>query len=1052
MHKDSKGIMEELYMESKVYPETKLIQKLGLDEYVETLSMHAANVIGNKIRSLADENNFTDIYELLNQVHQITDGNANSEFHLPLSMITYSETLEELPLKEDLFLSRVDVLYNDAHKIKNFFKTLSYEMKTADEVFFLVSFIRMSGAQLLTRELIDLEKRNIPVKILTTTYLNVTEAKAIRHLQQFKNVELKILPLKNESFHTKAYLFKRNSNLNTVIIGSSNISHSALINGHELNVKIPHSEHLPAFDQTKLFFNKMWALPNAVAADENFLRQYEKYQNQQKNSEMSSFTFERSEEYMVEPRIDPNEMQKEALKNLSFTRNQGQSKGVIIAATGTGKTYLSAFDVQRFQPNRLLFIAHREELVNGAIKTFTSLFNDEDLCGKITGTSKQYDKRFIFSTIQSLSKDKTLEMFDKDAFDYIIVDEFHHAEAATYKKVLSYFEPQFLLGLTATPERMDGRDVLSLCDNNVVYEIRLRDALEAKLLAPFHYFGLSDLTVDYDQVKVTNGHYEEHSLTKALSTFERVESIIEKIHQYGFDGDTLHGLGFCVNIDHAKFMSNELNERGFETIYLTGEDSVEHRSSMIKRLEDPTDKLTIIFTVNIFNEGIDIPRVNLMLFLRPTESSTIFIQQLGRGLRKIDNKEYVTVLDFIGNYRKSFIIPLALSGQYNSKAFDVDSLRVSVAHEFADTAAGSFAQLDPIAQREILERLETIKLNPTEILKEMYFQFKHDLGRSPEIMDFLYSEEAPSLTFFLYKHKSWVKTKKSMRDLSSFDELLLSDEIKMSLIERIEGMLPLKWPYEFAVYKLGMLKSDISVLDVRLWLSKRFSIHIEPNSHDTLIERAMIRLSNLRPKQQMALGIYANNVFTFSPETFQLLKEEGFRDYLNERLDYGLIEFSRTFKREDMLQNSKRLALYNNYSRNELIFLFEAKVAENTWREGISRVDNHYLLFINLNKSEDIAESIRYKDSFRDPSTFMWQSENRASHSSGRGQDYVHHKEKGFHIHLFVRKFTQLHNMTLPFTYLGEVDYVSSHGDKPMNIIWKLHNPVPEDLYHDLIR
>ena len=270
MANHSKGIMEELYLLSKDYPETQLIQKLGLDEYVETLSMHAANAIGEKLRVLADENNFSEIYEILNKVHKIIDDENEVKFQLPLSMITYSETLGEMPLEEDLFLSRVDVLYNDAHKIKNFFKTLSYEMKTADEVLFLVSFIRMSGVQLLTRELIDLEKRNIPVKILTTTYLNVTEAKAIRHFQQFRNVELKILPLKNESFHTKAYLFKRNSNLNTVIIGSSNLSHSALINGHELNVKIPHSEHLPAFDQTKLFFNKMWNLPNAINADEDF--------------------------------------------------------------------------------------------------------------------------------------------------------------------------------------------------------------------------------------------------------------------------------------------------------------------------------------------------------------------------------------------------------------------------------------------------------------------------------------------------------------------------------------------------------------------------------------------------------------------------------------------------------------------------------------------------------------------------------------------------------------------------------------------------------------
>ncbi|MCZ8535254.1 DUF3427 domain-containing protein [Psychrobacillus psychrodurans] len=1050
MDNNKKGVIEEIYLTKKKYPDSRLVQKLSIDEYVETLTMHAANIIGNRLRSLANEDKFKEIFNLIDQVHDIV-GQEEKEFSQPLSMITYSEGHSNIPIKEDLFLTRVDVLYNDSHKIKNFFKTLSYEMQTADEIFFLVSFVRMSGVQLLTRELVDLEKRNVPIKVLTTTYLNITETKAIRHLLKFKNVEVKILPLKNESFHTKAYLFKRNSQQNTVIIGSSNLSHSALINGHELNVKIPHTQHMPAYAQTMEFFDKMWIHEKAVSPTEEFLTKYEQHQKVE-TVLVPSFTYETNAPYLTDIGIQPNEMQREALKNLVFTRKNGHTKGIIIAATGTGKTYLSAFDAQQFKPKRILFIAHREELLNNAIRTFSTLFQDEFLCGKITGTKKEFDKRFIFSTIQSLSKDETLTSFKKDEFDYIIIDEFHHAESPTYRKIIDYFNPKFLLGLTATPERMDGRNILELCENNIIYEIRLRDALEAKLLAPFHYFGVSDKTIDYDQINLINGHYEEQSLVKALSTFSRVEFIINKIETYGYDGSTLHGLGFCVNIEHAKFMNEEFNRRGYVTECLTGEDSVEYRTNIIGRLEDPNDNLSIIFTVNIFNEGIDIPKINLMLFLRPTESSTVFIQQLGRGLRRVENKEYVTILDFIGNYKKSFIIPLALSGQYNAKAFDADSLRVAVSHEFADAPGGSVVQLDPIAQREILERLENIRFNPKEVLKEMYLQFKHELGRSPELTDFLYTEEAPSLTFFLYNHKSWVNTKKYMKDLNPFDEWIFSNDFRYEVVERIESMLPIKWPYEYAIIYLSKFKTEISVDDIVIWIAKRFDLEIKHTEHKTLILRAMDRLSNRFKKQTWIFGELIKESFYVNNQIIKLFNNDIYFNYVKERLEYGLIDFRRTFRTELTLGQEIKLALYRNYTRNELMFIFEAKVPEGTWREGVSKVDNHYLLFINLNKAENVEDHLLYKDFFKDPSTFHWQSQNKTAHHSSQGQEYIHHQEKNIHIHLFIRKYSKMHGMTLPFMYLGEIDYVSSHGDKPMNIIWKLHQPVPEDLYHDLIR
>ncbi|WP_244151157.1 DUF3427 domain-containing protein [Parageobacillus thermantarcticus] len=958
---------------------------------------------------------------------------------------------------EDLFLSRLNLLHNDKHSMKNFFKALKYEMLTADSVDFMVSFIRMSGLQLIIRPLLELEKRNIPVRIITSTYLGITEVKALQKLMEFSNVQVKIIDTQKESFHTKAYMFHRNSGLNTVIIGSSNLSHSALMNGHELNVKLPDTSFLPIYEQTKRIFDQIWNSEETVALDSEFVHYYSEFIEAKRNLEnfrnKEMIAAETKRDYQItHNNIKPNAMQEKALRNLQNTRKNGNNKGVIIAATGTGKTYLSAFDVKAFNPKKLLFIAHREELLDNAIKTFQQVIPKQEIFGKITGTVKEFDKPYLFSTIQSLHKDEILQRFKRDEFDYIIVDEFHHAEARTYRKVIDYFQPKFLLGLTATPERMDGRDVLALCDHNIVYEIRLREALEANLLAPFHYFGVSDHTVDYSKIPLKNGFFEEDALVKALKTNERTDFIIEMINTYGYHGDRMIGLGFCANIEHAKYMSEEFNKRGYHTTYLTGEHSIDYREKVIKQLEDENDPLELIFTVNIFNEGIDIPKLNLILFLRPTESSTVFIQQLGRGLRKVEGKEFVTILDFIGNYQKSFVVPLALSGQINHKAFDKDSLRVAITHEFADLPAGSYVDLDPITQKEILDRIDSIKMNSTDMLKSLYQQFKNELGRAPEILDFLYYEQSPSLTFFIHKYQSWVKTKEKMNDINELDRKILDHPLMSEIVERLENQLPIKWPYDFIILELAFLQKKVSYTNVIKQLEKRFATKIDLEKHKTLIGQAMARLANPYKKQKWSFGKVVGDQFVLNDDILEVTQDAEFYQYLKDRIDYGIIEFRRTHHPERFLAKGEKLVLYQNYTRNDLIFLFEAGVKEGSWREGVSRAGNHYFLFVNLNKSEKVEKHLQYKDYFIDQRHFHWQSQNQTSHESSVGQNYIYHKERGIHIHLFVRKFDQMHGMTLPFMYLGEVDYVSSYGDKPMNIKWRLHHPVPEDLYIDLIR
>ena len=747
-------------------------------------------------------------------------------------------------------------------------------------------------------------------------------------------------------------------------------------------------------------------------------------------------------------------MQQQALDNLTKVRNNGEERAVAIAATGTGKTYLAAFDAYQFKPKRVLFLAHRDELLVGAIETFSKVFEDENLCGKLTGKTKEIEKPFLFSTVQTLSRDNNLNSFDPEDFDYIVVDEFHHAQASTYLKIIAYFTPQFLLGMTATPERMDGRDILKLCNYNIVCDVRLKDALAMGLLAPFHYFGVADETVDYDSIeKQRSGLFVEGKLVEQLNTVERVDYIIEQMEKYDCDSQSRCALGFCVNREHAFFMSESFNNRGITSTVLTGLSDPQERQQQIKNLQDPGHPLELIFTIDIFNEGVDIPKVNLLLFLRPTESSTIFIQQLGRGLRKFEGKEYVTVLDFIGNYQNSFMVPLALAGEGGRKDFDKEYLKRAVTHEFADLPAGCYVELDEVAKEKIISKLDTIRLDKAEYLKQLYLQFKKDLGGSPDILDFFTAENAPNPNFFFSKFRSLYNTKIKCGDQEGNSPQLQNNQFLQEVAERLEAMTPLKWPYEFAILLIALETevSSITTADIEQRLSNYFNLAIDREQHSSLILSAMNELALPYKKTNWVFGEPHNGQFKIDPAFIALIQTDLYvKTYIQDRLSYGMKLFRRQFKPEAFLQDGERFILYQNYTRNDIQFLSEDTAKKGTWREGVKRIGQDYFLFINLNKDEEVDDHLHYKDYFMDPRTFHWQSQNQTSHSSTVGQHFVHHRETGHRIHIFVRKMVKQYNITLPFMYLGQADYVDSNGDKPMSIVWKLHHSVPLDIYEDL--
>lgn len=1040
-----RGLFEELKKEHNIYPMNHLENYLNPKDYFQALLQEAIQVLNEKYATIYDKDNFEELYSFTNDFIQTMKG-SSFQYQLPLTSILYRYDDQTIPIDSKQGLSKIELITNDETYHKNFFKALKFELLTADEVYFMVSFIKHSGIQLLIRTFEELEKREVPVYILTSTYLNVTDPLALEILLRFKNIKLKIYETDNESFHTKAYLFQRASDLHTAIIGSSNLSQTALKRGYEWNVKLPDQVHLPIYQQAKTIFFEKWNSEQAVNVSRDYVKSYDSFKKRfnKKVEYKPSFQYTAVAEREEETIIKPNKMQLNALKELKKSRNLGKKRGLVIAATGTGKTYLAALDAFAFKPDRLLFIVHREEILNKAIETFKEVFGASISIGKLTGKHKDYQSSFLFSTIQTISKEKNLKSFEPTSFDYIIIDEFHHASADTYQRVLQYFKPAWLLGLTATPERADGHDILKDCENNIVYEIRLRDALENELLVPFHYFGVSDSTVSYDKIEQKNGKFIEQSLVKALKTHERVDYIIEQIELYKYDGPFMKAIGFCASIDHAAFMSQAFNRKGYISEYLTGEDSIAKREEIIKRLEDNTDPLSIIFVVDIFNEGIDIPSVNVLLFLRPTESSTVFIQQLGRGLRKFKNKEFVTVLDFIGNYDRSFMIPMALSGQLQINRFDKRSLHTAILNEFADLPAGSYVDLDFITQKQLLEKIESLRFDTMKMLKQMYEQMKIDLGRVPELRDFLYMDHAPDLLLFLNKKKTWLNMKKTMNDVTSEEKAWMEDEIKYDFIKKIEALYPIKWPYDLAIIACGLTKEVVGTKDVTRFVEKWFSIP-EINDENYIIQ-------SMHSLEEKKFGEFENNQFKCNEKFSNALKESKFKDYIIERIEYGLIEFQRTYQPNIFFEAKNKLVLYQNYTRNDIIYLFQTGNKPGSWREGVARYKNDYFLFVTLKKDEAVSEHLQYKDYFMDQQYFHWQSQNQTSPTSSRGDDYIHHQEKKIHIHLFIRKYEKMNGMTLPFMYIGKVDYVSHKGSKPISIVWKMHHPVPENLYLDFIR
>ena len=519
-----------------------------------------------------------------------------------------------------------------------------------------VSFIRDSGIKLLIDELKEAKEKGKKIKILTSDYMRVTEPNALYRLLEVGGVKIFNNP-SNKSFHSKTYIFKRENQFE-IYIGSSNISYSALITGVEWNynfIKEKDAEVAEILEEFGELYEK-----NSFELTLEWVREYEKRYRKNEYGEL----FDKDEK-LENREIEPIKFQIPALYELSKTREEGYKKALVIVGTGLGKTYLSVFDSKAF--NKILFIAHRDEILREARKSFQSFYGNKKTYGFFNGTKKENNKDIVFASISTLSKDEYLNetWFSKKSFDYIVVDEFHHSSSKSYLKVLNYFEPEFLLGLTATPDRNDNGDIYKLCDYNIAYECDFRVGINNGWLVPFEYFGIYDDT-DYSLIPWRSGKYDLLALENALVVEKRVENIFKKYMEYRKN----FTVGFCASINHCKVMNEYFRKKGIKSEIIIGDTPIVKRQEIIKRFQQK--KIEVIFTVDIFNEGVDIPCIDTLLFLRPTLSYTIFIQQLGRGLRTFDGKDKLRVLDFVGNYKGAELRPAFLTGEYKREKSSIN--------------------------------------------------------------------------------------------------------------------------------------------------------------------------------------------------------------------------------------------------------------------------------------------------------------------------------------------------------------------------------------------
>lgn len=913
---------------------------------------------------------------------------------------------------------------------EKFIDKLKHNIDTCDSFYFSVSFIKKPGLKLIAPNIEAALARGAKGKVITSTYQSFTDVDSLRYFYDLStrypdtfSARLDTECFRDYSgnavgFHSKGYLFEF-SDHRELIVGSSNITVYALLKNIEWDVSIIDVDENEAYVEAKKDFDYLWEKTCPLTND--LIKEY---------ATRLYYSIERWDmDYNVaNSEIKPNYMQRRALKELNRVRAMGAERALVTASAGSGKTFLASFDALNFGPKRLLYIVHEGSILIKSYETFQRVFGSDRTYGIFNGEYKEQDADFVFSTNVTMAN--SLELFEPHTWDYIIIDECHHATAETYRKIIDYFKPQFLLGITATPERMDGDDVLALFDQNVPYELRLRDAIINGLVVPFKYYGIRDELIEYG-IKETKGH----KFVEQFSDEKHCDFISQMIEKHRIPGQKLKALAFCRDISHAIRMSQAMEEY-YNTRYLTGKNSTGERVRAYKDLQDDYADLEILFTVDILNEGVDIPGVNMVLFLRPTDSQTVFIQQLGRGLRKYEGKEYVTILDFIGNdYKRSVQIAFALGSLSENFVVEKKLVACLIEDNFASIGLRDYGveiHLDDLSKKEILSYIDEVNFNTKVFLSQDYHNFKKYINaeRYPQHVDYLNNDYAPDLIKFMQSKISGRKNSSYFGFLKAVGEedIPAFDERQEAFVRYVSEMLPIVRPHEYLMVQAILQKvGSCSLSDVKR--------HVEINA--PMYEQEVFEHA-LHYMLKSGFFVLDDGILSFS----DLKLDVDFEEYLRDLLEYGIgkceIDFS------DM-EDGETFKLWAKYKKEQVQTLLLNNPGDIML--GTKIYNGNVYVYVTIVKSSGTKEQLKYVDGYIDENTFQWET---VANIRERELTDLKNSKK---VYIFVRKVENEDGIQLPFTYIGSGKMEYIEGSKKANgaHLFRIAMDVtaPEDMYFD---
>lgn len=912
-------------------------------------------------------------------------------------------------------------------------KAIKEQLACCERFDFCVAFISEGGLQTLVETFRELKRRGVSGRLLTSTYQNFNSPDAYRKLLEYGNIEVRIF---QGDLHAKGYIFDEGKT-ETVIIGSSNMTQKALTCNKEWNVLYQTVENDNLLATLKQEFDRLWADDSTVKLSDEWIDGYERYRQSEPPAVERKKTY-RSDFEIKGPsasHIQPNTMQRRALEALSVIHRKNETRALLISATGTGKTYLSAFDVLETKPKRVLFLAHRQRILDASRRSYERLLGDRYTFATYRPGMDARAATCVFAMCSTVARH--LDAFQPDEFDYIVIDEAHRTGSQGYRDIMEYFTPEFYLGMTATPNRTDGYDVFALFNHVIAFQITLQDALAEEMLAPFHYFGISDLEIDDEAV-------DDPTMFSRLTSDDRVRHIAEKIEEYTVNKSNRKGLIFCNRNKEASELSAKFNALGYHTAAISGKNTDEERNDAIARLE--SGELEYIFSVDIMNEGVDIPSLNQIIMLRRTDSSIIFVQQLGRGLRLDDSKEYTLVLDFIGNYQSNFLVPIALSGD---RTYNKDRLRRLVQEGDAAIPGCSTVSFDRIAEARIYNAIDGGNFNSVRFLKSEYLDLKQKLGKIPSLREF---DNNGSIDPLLIFNNNGLGSYHAFLSKYEPDYHVQFSEIQCNALKFISQKLAAGKRFEdlFVLHELVSAGYD-NYQQMRTVALSKYRAQLKEGAVKSAI--TVLKGDFSSPANFVPLLIDDGNGPRLTTKFANALLDREFKRQVLEVLEFGLsrnrAQYADTYEDTSFVLNAK-------YTYEEVCRLMNWEKNINGQNLGgyfYDKATNTFPVFINYDKAPDISESIQYEDRFESPCKLVAISKGNRTLESPEIQRLRNWPGNGLKTYLFMRK-NKNDKGGKEFYFLGEMHSTgefsavkTKSGDNAVEIEYELDRPVRQDIY-----